>query len=298
MKLLAPLKTAGMLTLWRSVGGLSQAKAYRVMETFFALQYKQNGTQVARVRTNFAPIVAAEDLERTVEDAFRWYGRYWADAFRAHRVSSDELTARFVMTGSEHIDAAVKDGVGAVLATMHLGDWDKGGRYVAERWPMTAVAEVLQPRRMFEQFLEYRRGLGMGVIPLEKGADVTSQCVEVVQRGELIALLADRDLTGRGIPVRFFGRVAKMARGPAVVAARSSCRILPAVIYQLEDGTHHAVVHPPLPPTPDESPAAIATTMQRIAQHYEGFVRRAPAQWHMFQRYWPDPEPALDEAIR
>lgn len=297
MNLLASLKTAGMFTLWRSVGSLSQAKAYRVMEAFFAHQYRQNGAQVARVRATFAPIVAPGDLERTVEEAFRWYGRYWADVFRAHRVSSDELTSRFVMTGSEHIDAAVKDGVGGVLATLHLGDWDKGGRYVAERWPMTAVAEVLEPRPMFERFLEYRRGLGMGIIPLEKGTDVTGQCVEVVTRGEMIALLADRDLSGTGVPVRFFGRVAKMARGPAVIAARTNCRVLPAAIYQLEDGTHHAVVHPPLPPTPDESPAAIATTMQRIAEHYEGFVRRAPAQWHMFQRYWPDPAPPLDEAI-
>lgn len=288
------LRAAGTLTLWRTVGSLSQAQAYRVMETFFALQYRRNGAQVARLRTNFAPIVPPEDLERTVREAFTWYARYWADAFRAHRVSREELAQRFVMDGGEHIQSAIDDGVGAVLATLHQGDWDKGGRYVSERWPMTAVAEVLQPRALFEKFLAYRRKLGMGIIPLEKGTDVTAQCAELCRRGELVALLADRDLSGRGVPVRFFGRTAKMARGPAVIAARTGTRILPAVIYQKEDGTHHCVVRPPLPPTPDESPESIARTMQVLAEEYEGFVCRAPAQWHMFQRYWPDPEPAMN----
>jgi KDO2-lipid IV(A) lauroyltransferase len=235
--------------------------------------------------------VPPEELERTVVEAHRWYARYWADAFRAPRLSAEELAENFTIEGDEHLAAAVEDGTGAVLATLHQGNWDVGGRWVAERWPMTAVAEVLEPRAMFEQFLAFRRSLGMGVIPLEKGADVTARCLEVVRRGELLALLADRDLSGRGIEVSFFGRTAKMARGPAVIAARSGTRILPAVIYQREDGTHHAVVHGPLPPTPDESRASIETTMQRIADAYEGFIRAAPAQWHMFQRYWPDAEP-------
>lgn len=288
MNALAGARTAATFAMWRTVGSMPLPVAYRTMEAFFALQYRRNGAQVARLRSTFAPIVPPEDLERTVQEAYRWYARYWADAFRAHRVSTAELDRRFGITGAEHLAAAVEDGTGAVLATMHLGDWDAGGRWVSARWPMTAVAEVLQPRAMFERFLEYRRALGMGIIPLEKDGDVTARCIEVVRRGELLALLADRDLSGRGIPVRFFGRTAKMARGPAVIAARTGTRILPAVIYQLEDGGWHAVVHPPLPETPNETPDAIATTMQRVADAYEGFVRRAPAQWHMFQRYWPE----------
>jgi KDO2-lipid IV(A) lauroyltransferase len=288
VKFVPTARTAGTLAIWRTVGSMSQRQAYRTMEAFFARQYRRNGRQVARLRATFAPIVEPDALERTVEEAFKWYGRYWADAFRSHRVSSAHMTRTMRSTGAEHLAAAVEDGTGAVLATMHLGDWDAGGRWVAERWPMTAVAEVLEPRRMYDQFLAYRRRLGMEIIPLEKGTDVTARCVEVVSRGELLALLCDRDLSGTGVEVRFFGRTAKMSRGPAVIAARSGCRILPAVIYQLEDGGHHVVVREPLPPTPDESPEAIAATMQLVANEYERFLRVAPAQWHMFQRFWPD----------
>jgi hypothetical protein len=39
----------------------------------------------------------------------------------------------------------------------------------------------------------------------------------------------------------------------------------------------------------------VARLTQEIAVHFEGFVRRAPEQWHLFQPNWPSerpPEPA------
>jgi len=279
---------AGYLALWRAVSLMPDRLAYKTMESLFALQYRTNAAQTQRLRETFAPVVDEADLEKTVEEAYRWYARYWAEAFRLPAVSREELDSRFTVDGVEHIQGAIDAGRGGILATMHLGNWDTGGRWVASRWPMTAVAERLEPRALFERFLGYRRELGMKIIPLEKGRDVTGACAELLRANELVALLADRDLSGRGVPVRFFGRTAKMARGPAVLAARTGAPVLPAVIYQREDGAHHAVVNPPLPPTADESPEALATTIQRLAEAYEAFVRVAPAQWHMFQRFWPD----------
>lgn len=287
MNIRKSLNAAGYFAMWRAVSLMSQDRAYRAMERVFDRQYRKDGPQVKRLRKTFAPIVPNDQLEATVEAAFRWYARYWAEAFHLPKLRSELLTQRFSVDGLEHIQGALERGKGAVLATLHQGNWDTGGRWVAERFPLTAVAERLDPKAMTDRFIEYRRQLGMNIITLEPGADVTSKCAEIIRRNELVALLADRDLSGRGVEVKFFGQRAKMARGPAVLAARTGCEILPAVIYQRNDGTHHAVVEPALPPTRDETPDSVSSTTQLVAEAYERFIAAEPAQWHMFQRFWP-----------
>lgn len=285
------LSSGAMLALWQTVSRMPDALAYKTMESIFALQHRRNGPQVRRLRETLRPLVSSDQLEETVRDACRWYARYWAETFRLPRISSEDLSARFTCEGCQHIEAALAAGRGAVLATLHQGNWDAGGRWVADRWPLVAVAEVLQPRAIFERFLEHRRKLGMVIEPLERGADVTSRCIEHVQANRLVALLSDRDLTGSGIEVRFFGRTAKMAAGPAVIAARTGAPILPAVIFQRDDGSFHAIVEPAVRGPSDTSAAEISACTQRVADAYERFIAMAPSQWHMFQRFWPEPSP-------
>jgi phosphatidylinositol dimannoside acyltransferase len=274
--------------MWQTVSRMPDHLAYRTMSSIFAMQAARGGKQVERLRETFLPIVGEDQVDATIKEAFRWYGRYWAETFRLPHISSDELTERFRCEGCENIEAALAAGKGAVLATLHQGNWDAGGRWVADRWPLVAVAEVLRPRAIFERFLEHRREMGMVIEPLEKGGDVTKKCIEHVQANRLVALLSDRDLSGSGVPVKFFGKIAKMAAGPAVIAARTGAPILPAVIFQRADGTFDALVRPPVEGPTDSSPQQIEAVTQRVADEYARFIEMEPAQWHMFQRFWPD----------
>ena len=88
-------------------------------------------------------------------------------------LSSAELNERFHGEGLETLTEIHARGRGGVLATPHLGNWDTGGRWVAERWPLTVVVEVLRPKMLFDRFVAHRRGLGMTIIPLVRGGDAT-----------------------------------------------------------------------------------------------------------------------------
>jgi KDO2-lipid IV(A) lauroyltransferase len=203
-------------------------------------------------------------------------------------LSSEQVNRRMRTVGTEHIDAAYRAGTGAVLATPHLGNWDAGGRWVADRWPLTAVVEVLRPRMVFDRFVAHRRALGITVIPLERGGDVTTRCLERLAAGELVALVADRDLSGTGVEVELFGRRTKMPPGPAVLALRTGAPLIPASIYQVDDGRWDARVLDPITmPAPDD-PDAVRIATQRLADAFAELIARAPEQWHMFARYWVD----------
>lgn len=281
------LSGAGWLAAWRVTRILPEEAARRAFERFGERSWRRNARRRAVVRENLRPVVPAQDLEDTVREAFRSYGRYWAETFRMEDLSMEDLDARVRCVGSEIIESAYAGGRGVVLVTAHLGNWDAGGRWVAERWPLTAVAEVLRPRMLFDRFVAHRQSVGIGIIPLARGADVTARCLEILGRGEVVALVADRDLSGRGVEVTMFGKRTKMPVGPAVLALRAGAPLVPACIYMEPGGRWLAQVVDPIDTGVDpDDPRGVATIMQRLAGVFEDMIRRRPEQWHAFQRYW------------
>jgi KDO2-lipid IV(A) lauroyltransferase len=281
---------AGYRGAWALTRALPEAWAYAAFDAVAQRQYRTNERLRERLRSNFTPVVGEAVLEETVYNAFRCYARYWCETFRMQDLSRTELARRFRTEGIENIEKAHAAGAGGILATMHVGNWDAGGRWVAERWPLTVVAEVLRPRALFERFLEHRRSLGMQIIPLVSGADVTAQCESHIRAGRLVALLADRALGAGGVEVDLFGRRARMPAGAAVLALRTGAPLIPAVIFEEPRGEWLAWVMEPVAAdgAPDDR-EAVSDVMQRLAQRFERYVLRAPSQWYaMFQRYWLD----------
>ena len=273
---------------WRLARVLPEPWVVAGFERLGARNHRRNDVLRETVRKNLEPVVAPERLDRTVEEAFRWYGRYWAETFRMQDLSRAQLDARMRTEGLEHIEKAFAEGRGAVLATPHLGNWDSGGRFVAERWPLTVVVEVLKPRMVFERFVAHRRGLGMHIIPLERGGDPIQGCEAAIRDGGLVALVSDRDMSKRGIEVTLFGKTTTMPPGPAVLALRTGAPLIPAAIYQHEDGTWLGRVMEPLPTPHGEGSDAVAELTQSLASAFESLIRHAPEQWHVFTPFWPE----------
>ncbi|HEX9712051.1 MAG TPA: phosphatidylinositol mannoside acyltransferase [Actinomycetota bacterium] len=281
------LEGVGWLAAWRLARLVPERWTKAAFERMALRSYRRNPRRRQAVIDNLAPVVGEQRAETCARDAFLWYGRYWAETFRMEDLSSSALDARFSVDGIEHVVRAYEAGSGAVLATPHLGNWDSGGRWVAERWPLTAVVEVLRPQMLFDRFVAHRRGMGIGIVPLERGGDATGRCLEALGRGELVALVADRDLSGRGVEVKMFGRRTTMPPGAAVLALRAGAPLIAATIYQREDGTWQAWVLDPIP-TQDLGPDDVAILTQRLAERFEQLIARAPEQWHVFSPYWTD----------
>lgn len=282
------LEGIGWLLAWRIARWMPEAWVYRTFERLSLRSFRRNAKRRAAVETLLQPVTAPDELRDATEEAFRWYGRYWAETFRMADLTEAQLDRRFKIIGEENIEKAFSSGKGGVLATPHIGNWDAGGRWVAERWPLTVVVEVLRPRMIFDRFVEHRRALGMTIVPLERGSDPTGKCIEQLKKGEMIALVSDRDLSGSGIEVMMFGRTTKMPPGPAVLALRTGCDLIPAAIFQRNDGTWFARVLEAVERPDETAPDAVGIYTRRLAEKFEDLIREEPAQWHVFNRYWID----------
>lgn len=242
--------------------------------------------------------LSAADLSSKVSMTFDSYARYYYDSFRLPRLSREEVDRGFVIDGEEHLDAAMAgDGPGPVLALPHLGGWEWAAAWITrvKGWGLAAVVEPLEPPELFEWFLEFRRSLGMNIIPL--GPNAAAEVSRSALNHEVVCLLCDRDIGRNGVDVEFFGERTTLPAGPAVMALRAGCPILPTAVYFDGAGTR-GVVRPPL----DVSRQGrlredVSRITQSLASELEELIRAAPEQWHLMQPNWPSDYAALGRPV-
>jgi phosphatidylinositol dimannoside acyltransferase len=225
-------------------------------------------------------------LRRAVQRAFDSYARYWVESFRLPQYSPADLDASMSYEGIGHLEDALAGGKGVILALPHLGAWDFGGAWLATQgYRITVVVEPLEPPELFEWFADYRRSLGMNVVPL--GPDAGSAVLRALRANEVVALLSDRDIGGGGVDVEFFGERTTLPGGPATLSLRTGAPILPVALY-FEGRGHRGVARPPLGIERTGSLREdVARVTQALAHELESLIRHAPEQWHLMQPNWP-----------
>jgi KDO2-lipid IV(A) lauroyltransferase len=248
------------------------------------------GTQrlAANLRQVVGPEMPAAELDALVRAALRSYARYWQEVFRLPALSRARLRAGFHLGGSEILATNVAAGTGTVIALPHGGNWDAAGAYVAANgWPITTVAERLRPEAVYERFLAFRRGLGMEIIPATGGdrppLDVLT---ERVRSGAVVPLLADRDLSRRGVEVRFFGGRTRMPAGPALLALRTGAPLYVAHMWYEPDRPVAQLDGPIEAPAEGALDVRVRALTQRVADKLAEGIARHPQDWHMLQRVW------------
>lgn len=179
-------------------------------------------------------------------------------------------------------------GRGAIAALPHMGNWDHAGAWAClEISPLATVAERLEPEELFEKFVAFRESLGMTVLPLTGGdVNVTGALTEHLKGGGLVCLPADRDLSGKGVPVKLLGEQTRMPAGPAMLAVRTGAALIPTTMWYEGNEPHHRMaLHFDEPITP---PAAgngrIAAMTQQLADVFSARITEHPADWHVLQR--------------
>jgi lauroyl/myristoyl acyltransferase len=244
------------------------------------------------LRRVIGPSVDDATLERLVREAFDSYAHYWVESSRIAALRADQIEASFTIEGFERFREEMGRGRGVVVALPHVGSWDFGGRWLAQQgYPMTTVGELLEPPDLFDWFTEQRAELGLTVLP--PGPDTTVRLLDTLRDGRVVGLLADRDLTGHGIEVEFFGEITTLPAGPALLALRAGAPLMTCAIYQRPHGRYHAVMRPPL----DMSRTGrLRVDLKRLTEAMAGeleiLIRAAPEQWHLFQPNWPSDQPA------
>jgi KDO2-lipid IV(A) lauroyltransferase len=265
------------------VGGLATISGLTMSELWRA----RRPVIRANLRRVVGPGLSDAALERLVTEAFDSYARYWVESARLASMGPAEVFRRFSIEGFERVEEESAKHRGIILALPHFGLWDLGGVWLTLKgYPMTTVAETLEPPDLFDWFRSQRESLGLTIHTF--GSDTSGRLASALRAGRLVGLVADRDLVGNGVEVEFFGERTTLPGGPAVLALRTGAPLFPSIVYQVPGGKGHGVILPPLETERTGSLRAdVGRVTQELAHSFEGLIRKAPEQWHMFQANWP-----------
>jgi KDO2-lipid IV(A) lauroyltransferase len=108
----------------------------------------------------------------------------------------------------------------------------------------------------------------------------------------------DRDVSGTGRNLPFFGRSASFPVGPFRLAAFSGAPLLPVFVLQENDGRYRTLAEEPirLALAPGSRSQPDEGALEAALAHWVGVlsrvIRENPTQWYLFTRFWEARDPA------
>jgi len=223
--------------------------------------------------------------------------RYYADVLELPRMSGAVIDARVRMEGFEEIEWVFERENGMVAVLGHSGNWDLIGAYACRNIvKVTSVAEVLEPREVYDEFVAFRENLGMQILGHEGGSTFRRLLRITTSEHTLVCLLSDRDLSGGGVEVSMWGHPVRVAPGPAALAHAAHTALVPVnVRYELLSGARRRAAKSRwgivmnfgdvLLPEDFTGSDKVVTMSQAWAQALAQGIAEHPEDWHMLQRF-------------
>lgn len=249
---------------------------------FFA--FRDRAFVVNNLRIIF-PEKANQQLRKISRVVFRNFAKYLVDFFRFEKLNRGYIDNNIKLEGMHYFDAALSAGKGVVVLTAHLGNWELGGVVIAQLgYPFWVVALPHKTKKVNDFFDAQRNRKGVKVIAVGKAM---RSCISEIRNNHMVALAGDRDFTGKGILIDFFGLPTHFPEGPAALSLITGAPIVPGFMLRNPDDSFTLRIEKPVEfvPTGDmaKDMAALVVEYKKI---FEDYIRKYPEQWYIFRRFW------------
>jgi len=240
------------------------------------------------MRRALGPTASESDIEEAVREMFRSYARYWAETFWFRPRRKDAISRGVERVNFDPIYAAQAEGRGIVFAVPHMGNWEIAGIIADEIGsPILAVAEDLPNRHVTDWFIKVRNKFDIDIV-LTTDPQLRSKLIRRLKSGRAIALLSDRDVTGNGVEVEFFGERTTVPAGPVALAELTDSVLIPVAAYFKSGAGYRIEVHNAVDlPGGTSRSERVSAGAQTLTGILEDMIRKRPSQWHLFQPNWP-----------
>lgn len=228
-------------------------------------------------------IIGQEEMNYLVKKTFMNFARTMTDFFRLAFMSKEDIVNSSKCIGYENVTQALTRGRGCVLITLHLGNWDYAGAYLAARSiPMTALVEETDAE-MLAFYTKHRESTGMITYPVNRAGYAF---LDIIKNNRVLAILADRDVAKNGIPIDFFAGKRMIPKGLAEIIIKKKIPVVFA--YMVLDNScartrYLGVIERPF--MFEGEPDAFNRLM---VGKFESFIKKYPEQWFVFHPEWID----------
>lgn len=245
--------------------------------------------QWAGVASNISHVLGEPPRSSVVREAARQVCRNLAynfyDMFRVPHLTKEQIAELVEVEGWEHVEAALAKGRGIVIVAPHFGNLDIVMQVAAVRsLPMTVPAEHLQSEPLFRYVCSLRTSHGMlRLIPVD---GPLLGLFRALRRNEAVALAADRDATGSGRWVNFFGASTRLPDSHVRLALRTGATMIMGFSSRRPDGRFRVRLFAvPLVRTGERN-VNLDQGMETVIALLEEQIRADPGQWVLTVPLW------------
>jgi KDO2-lipid IV(A) lauroyltransferase len=219
------------------------------------------------------------------KQCFENLGKTVVEFMQFPRLDRRQIQRYVTFEGTEHVQQALAHGKGAIILTGHFGNWELLAASIsATVAPLTPIVRELRSPRLNTLVSSYREKAGYVTINRDTGVRHALRCLK---RNELLGIVADVDTAVNGVFVDFFGRHAYTPYSPVAIALKTGASILPTFIIRQPDGSHHAIIEPPLALKRTHAKEKdLVVNTQTFTKIIESYIRRYPTQWIWMHRRW------------
>ena len=248
-------------------------------------------------RTNVDIVYGAskteEEKERVVRASFENVARVLTDYFWFARRTQERLE-RHCEIGDETVRRWIEGDFPGVFVTLHLGNWELAGLYIASRGRrLWSVFKPIGSRTVAHRLRRFRNGCEQRVIPRE-GA--MSGILRALRARDVVALLLDQHVDPRdgGVYLDFLGLPASFSSAVGTLAHRLSVPVLVGAAVR-DEARDKVVLRSVREFTAEETAAMQPDAITRgIADAIAEMVLRWPEQWMWAYRRWKRWQPGDD----
>lgn len=181
------------------------------------------------------------------------------------------------------------DGLGAILALPHCGNWDLAGSAVfLSGVPIFSVAGKQRNPWTNRWINRLREGRGMTVLQRgEAGGRTYVEMLRRIKRGEVFAILPDTRSRTPALSVPFLGGTANIARGTGLLSFQTGAPVIPLVIRRSSWRRFVIDFHPTVWPDRNAPRDAEELRITReVLAHFNGDILSTPDQWFWYNKRW------------
>ncbi|HEY9724592.1 MAG TPA: lysophospholipid acyltransferase family protein [Oscillatoriaceae cyanobacterium] len=204
-----------------------------------------------------------------------------AEVLRLPLLTRDNLSELVRFEGQEHLEAALAEGRGVLIATAHFGNWELLGAALALAYRPLHVLVQRPSQDAFDRLFKEFRGLAGVHTWLNSGPASLRPALRALSRNEMVGLLCDQHGESQEAIVDFFGHPVSAPTGAFFFAQRTGAAIVPVFAIRQPDDTHVLRFEPAIAPSGD-----VEADAQRLYDLYERMIRMHPDHWLWVHDRW------------
>ncbi|QXH52853.1 lipid A biosynthesis lauroyl acyltransferase [Pseudomonas fakonensis] len=239
------------------------------------------------------PELSSDERQRLLKENFASTGIAFFEMAMSWWWPKARLARLAHIEGIEHLQAAQREGEGAILMAVHFTTLEIGAALLGQAHTIDGMYRE-HGNAVFD-FIQRRGRERHNPDSLAVERDDVRGMLKLLRKGRAIWYAPDQDYgTKQSIFVPLFGIPAATVTATSKFARLGKARVIPFTQKRLDDGSgYRLVVHPPLEGFPGETEEADCL---RINQWVEGVLRECPEQYLWAHRRFksrPEGEPRL-----